>query len=157
MTDGSVQKLVHNVDDAMLMNLFVRNDGNVIGGVFDDDFAQQAAMQRRGPSHRDFWGRIQESDLYTFITKGLGNRIELHICDNDPTFDVRMTSILPEMFGRGHTGGVFGRETLLIGMAVASLTAPVYIDVAVEDVATVDAFLEKLDELAAIEARAQTD
>jgi hypothetical protein len=41
-------------------------------------------------------------------------------------------------------------------MAVASLTAPVYIDVAVEDVAIVDAFLDKLDEGAAIEARTHT-
>ena len=156
MGDGSVRNLVEKIDDAMLMNLFVRNDSQVIGDVFDD-FAQQAAMQRGGPSHRNFGGRIQERDLYTFIAKGLGNRIGLQICDNDPTFDVQMTSILPEMFGSGRAGGMFSRETLLIGMAVASLNAPVYIDVAVEDVTIVDAFLEKLDESWAIEARAQTD
>ena len=159
IADGSVRKLRDDIDDAMLMNLFVRNDGNVIGEVFDDDFSQQAAMRRRDPFGLNsvMGGRIQEGDLYTFVAKGLGNRIGLHVCDNDPTFDMQLTSMLPEMFGRGGTMGSLGSETLFIGMAVASLTAPVYIDVAVDDVAVVDAFLEKLDQGAAIEARTQTD
>lgn len=142
----------------MLMNLFVRNGDIVIGDVFDDDFAQQAAMRRRDPFGLNsvMRGRIQESDLYTLIAKGLGNRIGLHVCDNDPTFDVQVTSLLPNMFGGRAAAGMFGRETLFIGMAVASLTAPVYIDVAVEDVAIVDGFLDKLDEGAAIEARTHT-
>ena len=159
MTDGSVRKLQDDVDDAMLMNLFVRNDGTPLGEIFDDDFARQAAMRRRDPFGLNsvMGGRIQEGDLYTLVAKGLGNRIGLHVCDNDPTFDVQLTSILPEMFGNRGATGIFGRETLFIGMAVASLTAPVYVDVAVEDVAVVDAFLEKLDEGAAFEARTHTD
>jgi len=158
MADGSVRKLQDKIDDAMLMNLFVRNGDIVIGDVFDDDFAQQAAVRRRDPFGLNsvMGGRIQESDLYTLIAKGLGNRIGLHVCDNDPTFDVQVTSLLPNMFGGRAAAGMFGRETLFIGMAVASLTAPVYIDVAVEDVAIVDAFLDKLDEGAAIEARTHT-
>ena len=50
-----------------------------------------------------------------------------------------------------------GEDSLYIGMTVASLTSPVYVDVAVEDIAVVDAFLEKLDDGAAIEARTHTD
>jgi hypothetical protein len=44
-----------------------------------------------------------------------------------------------------------------LGVAIAALTAPVYVDLAVEDVAVIDAFLAKLDEGAAIEARTHTD
>lgn len=159
MTDGSVRQLRDGIDDVMLMNAFVRNDGMPLGEIFEDEFAQQAAMRRRDPFGLNsvMGGRIQEGDLYTFVAKGLGNRIGLHVCDNDPTFDVQMTSLLPEMFGNRGAVGMFGQEALFIGMAVASLTAPVYIDLAVEDVAIVDAFLEKLDDGAAIEARTHTD
>ena len=78
--------------------------------------------------------------------------------DSDPTFDVQLTSILPEMFaGRQGAANMLGSEAMWIGMAIASLTSPVYVDVAVEDAAVVDAFLTKLDEGAAIEARTHTD
>ncbi len=159
MTDGSVRQLRDGIDDVMLMNLFVRNDGMPLGDIFEDDFARQEAMRNQDPFGLNsvMGGRIQEGDLYTLVAKGLGNRIGLHVCDNDPTFDVQMTSILPEIFGSRGATGMFGRETLFIGMAVASLTAPVYVDVAIDDVAVVDAFLEKLDEGTAIEARTHTD
>ena len=52
---------------------------------------------------------------------------------------------------------MLGSEAMWIGMAIASLTSPVYVDVAVEDAAVVDAFLTKRDEGAAIEARTHTD
>ena len=40
---------------------------------------------------------------------------------------------------------MLGSEAMWIGMAIASLTSPVYVDVAVEDAVVVDAFLTKLD------------
>lgn len=161
MTDGQVRLLRRGLDDAAIMELFTRNDGRKRGNpdAFDVNFDRQLAAQRDPFGLNSVMGgRIGEGDLYRLLSKGLGNRIGLHVCDNDPTFDVQLMSILPEMFaGRQGVGGMMGGETLWIGMAIASFTSPVYIDVAVEDKAVVDAFLEKLDEGAAVEARTHTD
>ncbi len=164
LTDGSVRQLRKGLDDAAIMNMFSRNDGQVIGDVFIGDRFKESSdafpSRRQDPFGLNsvMGGRIAERDLYELLSKGLGNRVGLHVCDSDPTFDVQLTSILPEMFaGRQGAGSMMGDEALWIGMAIASLTAPVYIDVAVEDVAVVDAFLAKLDEGAAIEARTHTD
>ncbi|MDA1230336.1 MAG: DUF1559 domain-containing protein, partial [Planctomycetota bacterium] len=160
VADGSVQQLRDDLTDEVLMNLFLRNDQTILRDVFVDRGDQMAAARRRDPFGLNsvMGGRIGEGDLYALLSKGLGNRVGLHVCDNDPTFDVQLMSILPEMLaGRQGVGGMMGGETLWIGMAIASFTSPVYIDVAVEDALVVDAFLEKLDEGAAFEARTHTD
>ncbi len=160
LADGSVRQLRKGLDDAVLMNIFSRNDGSVIGGdVFEDSF-DAFQSRRRDPFGLNsvMGGRIADRDLYELLSKGLGDRVGLHVCDSDPTFDVQLTSILPEMFaGRQGPGNMMGGEALWIGMAIASLTSPVYVDLAVEDATVVDAFLAKLDEGAAIEARTHTD
>ena len=159
LTDGSVRQLRKGLDDAAIMNMFSCNDGQVIGDVFEESFdAFQGRRQDPFGLNSVMGGRIGERDLYELLSKGVGDRVGLHVCDSDPTFDVQLTSILPEMFaGRQGAGNMMGGEALWIGMAIASLTAPVYIDVAVEDAVVVDAFLAKLDEGAAIEARTHTD
>lgn len=159
LSDGSVRQLRRGLDDEAIMNIFSRNDGQVLGDVFEDSFTAFPS-RRQDPFGLNsvMGGRIGERDLYELLAKGLGDRVGLHVCDSDPTFDVQLTSILPEMFaGRQGVGNMMGGEALWIGMAIASLTSPVYIDVAVEDAAVVDAFLAKLDEGAAIEARTHTD
>jgi len=159
LADGSRRQLRRGLDDAAIMNIFSRNDGQVIGDVFEESFdAFQSRRQDPFGLKSVMGGRIEEGDLYKLLSKGLGDRVGLHVCDSDPTFDVQLTSILPEMFaGRQGAGNMMGDEVLWIGMAIASLTSPVYIDLAVEDAAVVDAFLAKLDEGAAIEARTHTD
>lgn len=160
LTDGSVIKLRKGLDDATMMNLFSRNDGQVTGDVFEESFDSFQGRRRQDPFGLNsvMGGRIGERDIYEVLSNGLGNRIGLHVCDSDPAFDVQLTSILPEMLaGRQGAGNMMGGEALWIGMAIASVTSPVYIDLAVEDAAIVDAFLAKLDEGAAIEARTHTD
>ncbi len=159
LTDGSVRQLRRGLDDEAIMNIFTRNDGSVIGDVFEESFdAFQNSNRDPFGLNSMMGGRIQESDLYMLLAKGLGNRVGLHVCDSDPTFDVQLTSILPEMFaGRQGAANMMDGEAVWIGMAVASVTAPVYVDLAVQDAAVVDAFLAKLDEGAAIEARTHTD
>lgn len=160
LSDGSVRGLKVQLDDEMIMNLFLRNDNEVLGDIFEEDFDQRAAMRRRDPFGLNsvMGGRIQEADLYQLLANGLGDRIALHVCDSAPTFDVQLTSVLPELFGSGRgAGSMMNGESLWIAMAIASFTAPVYIDVAVDDVAIVDAFLSKLDAGAAVEARTHTD
>ena len=157
--DGSVRELKKDLDDATISNLFERNDGQVIPDVFEESFAAIEGDRDRDPFGLNsvMGGRIAERDFYELLAKGLGNQVGLHVCDSDPAFDVQLTSILPQMFS-----GPQGMEDMIggslwIGMAVASLTSPVYIDVAVDDTAVVDAFLEKLDEGAAIEVRTHSD
>jgi len=160
LADGSVRQLRVELNDTAISNIFVRNDGIPIGEVFADAPYDWAEERRRDPFGLNsvMGGRINQGDLYQLLAKGLGNRIGLHVCDSDPTLDVQLTSILPEIFaGSRGMGGAMSSEVLWIGMAIASITAPVYIDVAVDDAAIVDAFLEKLDEGAAIEARTHTD
>ena len=159
MADGSVRQLRKGLDDAAIMNIFSRNDGQVTGDWFEESFdAFQGSRQDPFGLNSVMGGRIEVGDLYQLLSKGLGNRVGLHVCDSDPTFDVQLTSIFPEMFaGRQGPGNMLGGEALWIGMAIASLTSPVYVDLAVEDATVVDAFLAKLDEGAAIEARTQTD
>ncbi|MEJ7590389.1 MAG: DUF1559 domain-containing protein [Planctomycetaceae bacterium] len=157
LTDGSVRQLRKGLDNATLMNIFNRNDGQVIGEVFEESF-EPFESRRQDPCGLNsvMGGRIGDRDLYELLSIGLGDRVGLHVCDSDPMFDVQLTSILPEMFA-GRQGDMIGGEALWIGMAIASLTSPVYIDLAVEDAAVVDAFLAKLDEGAAIEARTHTE
>jgi len=159
LADGSVRQLRRGLDDEAIMNIFSRNDTQVIGDVFEESFdAFQSRRQDPFGLKSVMGGRIGDRDLYEVLSKGLGDRVGLHVCDSDPTFDVQLTSILPEIFaGRQGAGDMIGGEMLWIGMAIASLTSPVYIDLAVEDAAVVDAFLKKLDEGAAIEARTHTD
>jgi hypothetical protein len=126
--------------------------------VFEESW--NAIQTRKDSSSRNFvrLGRLQDRDFHELLSKGLGDRVGLHVCDSDPTFDLQLTSILPEVFaGRQGVGNIMGSDALWIGMAAASLTSPVYIDVAVADAAIVDEFLIKLDEAVAVEARVRTD
>jgi len=160
LADGTIRELKKDLDDTTISNLFDRNDGKVIPDVFVESFASTGANRSRDPFGLNsvMGGRIADRDFYELLSKGLGHQVGLHVCDSDPAFDVQLTSILPQMFsGSRGMGGMIGGESLWIGMAVASLTSPVYIDVAVYDTTVVDAFLEKLDEGAAIEVRTHSD
>lgn len=158
--DGSVRTLFRDppaLNDQMVRNLFVRNDGNVLAlnTVLTDPF-----VPTNDPLGLDsvMGGKLREADIYRFIKQGLGDSIGFHVCDDDPSLDLQLTSMLPELFtGRRNSIGLFDGDMVWIGMAIASITAPVYIDVEVQDAEVVDQFLAKVDEGAAIEARKQNE
>jgi hypothetical protein len=93
-------------------------------------------------------------DVIRFIEKGLGNQVGLHIYDNAPMFDINFAELFGELFGtfNGVRGNV-RTEEVAVAFVVASLTAPVYVAVPVQDEKIVDDFLEKLDRVAAAAAR----
>jgi hypothetical protein len=93
-------------------------------------------------------------DLKEFISKGLGNRIGLHVYDASPTFDFNLTGFLGE--GVGRFGGARGRlndDMFMASFLISSLNSPVYIAVPVKDAQIVDAFLDELDAALAAQAR----
>jgi hypothetical protein len=158
--DGSCGQLRTDVDNATISNLFTRDDGMPIG----DIFIPGAGSRSRGGSNSLFGltqlvgGNVSERDVMELLARGLGNEVGLHVCDTDPMFDVQLTEILAELFGNSNRSNrIMGVESLWIGMAIASLTSPVYLNVSVDDVQVVDRFLQTLDEVAALEARKETN
>lgn len=156
--DGAVSRLRKDLDDDTIRRLFVSDDGQVLGDVRLVDYRN--TNRRRDPFGLGsiMGGKITERDLYLLVSEGIGDTIGLHVCDTDPTFDIQLTSLLSDMFGtRASRSFALGGEELWVGMAIASLTSPVYVNVSVNDTEVVDQFLSRLDEGAAIEARTHTD
>jgi hypothetical protein len=90
----------------------------------------------------------EKLDLVKFVTKGLGNQVGLHIYDAPPMFDLNTPELLGLLLGsfNGNTRGLDG-EVIPISFLVASLQAPVYIALPVQDAQVVDEFLEQLDKV----------
>lgn len=88
------------------------------------------------------------------IYEGLGNQIGFHVYDASPTFDFNLTQSLGEIVRsfRGGRGG-FDDDMLWISYLIASLNAPVYVSVPVQDAELVDRTLKRLDYYAAELAR----
>jgi len=97
-------------------------------------------------------GAIDQAAVVEFLDKGIGNQISLHVYDTSPAVDLNFSELMGQMLG-----GVGGRgiddDVLGIGFLVASLAAPVYVAVPVEDAEVVDRFLDKLDSVLAAVAR----
>jgi hypothetical protein len=84
-----------------------------------------------------------------FVTRGLGNQIGLHVYDAEEQFEIN----LPSLFGQelGLFNGPISGEMLPISFLIASLNAPVYAAITLQDVQIVDEFLARLDtQLAAL-------
>lgn len=152
--DGSVSALVEPLNDDTLIHLFNIHDGNVIGDV------RTQLQQGNGRGHRDPFGlqemtngRLNDRDLYEFITKGLGDTYSLHLCDTDPMLDIQMTRLLGELFGNLNRGRGPDAEVFGIGMMLASINSPVYVQLSLNDIKIADSFLEKLDDALSIVAR----
>ena len=93
-----------------------------------------------------------EVSLEAFLTRGIGNQIGLHVYDAEPMFDLNLTAMLGDVVGT-FRGGRFDDDFLSIGFLVASLNAPVYVAVPVNDAEVVDKFLDGLDRSLATLAR----
>lgn len=158
MADGSVQQLRDDLDDETIANLVTRNDGNPLP-LFSVDTFEDSSLRDPFGLNSVMGGRITERDIYEMFAIGLGDTVGLHVCDSDPTFDVQLTSMLSDLFGNqwNRSNSMMNGESLWIGMAIASLTSPVYVSLSVADTDVVDRFLQKLDEGAAIEVRTHND
>jgi hypothetical protein len=106
---------------------------------------------------RNRGAKISEQDaelLKRCLYDGIGNQIGFHVYDESPTFDFNLTMAMGEVVRsfRGGRGG-FDDDMFWISYLIASLNAPVYLSVPVQDAELVDRVLERLDLFAAEIAR----
>ena len=148
--DGSVFRIPNGFSDTTGKALFTLNGGETVterGRV-----APASRSRRRGPFgiNRLLGDKLDERQLYQFLTEGVGDQVGMHVYDAKPMFDFNLTGFLGDGIRR-LGGGRFpiNDEILYISFLVASLNAPVYISVPVEDPRIVDRFLDHLDELLA--------
>ncbi len=152
LTDGSIRAVDKTISEETASRLFNIHDGEVLDQSYDIYVPGPAEQMNQDPLGigQLSGDRLTQRDLYDLLTKGIGNSVGFHICDSDPTFDLQLTQLLARMF---NNPGRLEDEEIWIGFGVASITAPVYANVAVTDAAIVDDFLSKLSEGLAISAR----
>jgi hypothetical protein len=145
MADGSVHLIRNSIEDKTLGNLFTPAGGEVPNLSPKDEIAVRG-LSRRG----DFLGLPDDEARFLkvreFLAKGIGNQISLNVYDAAPLFDFSLPSFLGLMLGNFNGNQVnVGSEQLLVSFVVASLNAPVYVAMPVQDAKVVDGFLDRLD------------
>jgi hypothetical protein len=145
MADGSVHLLRKSIDDKTLGSLFTPAGGEVVNLTPKDEIAVRGLS-----GTRDFFGLPADEakflKLREFLTKGLGSQISLNVYDAPPLFDFNLPSFLGLMLGNFNGSQVnVGTQEILISFVVASLNAPVYLALPVQDPKLVDGFLDRLD------------
>lgn len=153
MADGSVKVLKPEVEDDTLHHALTRNGGEALG-----EFGERApfAQPRRG-----FFSRLSglglddmdERIAYEFITRGLGDRIGLHVYDGEPAFDFQLTQFLGQTLGSFAGSRRLNDNFIPAFLLIASLNSPVYVSLLLEDADITDTFLTHLDTLVAPLAR----
>jgi len=146
-----LKEIINEVPEDTLVGLV---GGGVVLGVRREESIR--ANGRGGLSFLEELGASMKSvhklDVLTFLRKGIGNEVGLHVCDSMPIVDVS----LPQLFGLlGAAGGndFADPEMLLLFAGVTSLTAPVYVSLPVRDAAVVDRFGDQLEVVFAEMAR----
>jgi hypothetical protein len=153
--DGATASLRAGLPDATAAALFTRN-GSELVNLSPPDVSYEHIHQ---PSGRPFWlwglrdEQLDGLQVPRLLLKGLGNQVGLHVYDSTPTFDFNFPSFLGEAFGSFNSRGAMMNEVLPISFLIASLNAPVYASVPVQDASIVDDFLERLDGVLATLAR----
>jgi hypothetical protein len=96
----------------------------------------------------------RQLEVVKAFTDGLGNQVGLHVCDAEQMFDLDLPNFLGLTFG-GLTGNrtLIGSNDWMIAVMVASLNAPVYVSLPVQDAKMVDRFLDRLDRVLTEKAR----
>ncbi len=89
-----------------------------------DEFKKSGYLSFLGISDQ----MAERMNAMEFFSKGLGNQVSLHVYDASPTFDLNLPNLLG-MVASSFNGSSrsLGTEELLIGFAIASLNAPVYL------------------------------
>jgi len=141
--DGSVRRLPKTMNGRSLDALFTRAGGERVTEV-----GQGVPSRRRDPFGINELtdGKLDQRQLYDFVTRGVGNQIGMHVYDASPFFDFNLTGFLGEMMGSfGDPRMSFDDDFIPIGFLIASLNSPVYVAVSVKDAQIVDKFLDHLD------------
>jgi hypothetical protein len=95
-------------------------------------------------------------DSKEFLTKGLGDQLAIHVYDAEQMFDLDLPNFLGlsfSAFNNGNRGGLFFTPDWTLTFLMASLNAPIYVSMPVQDAKVVDQFLERLDKSLTAEAR----
>ncbi len=155
-TDAAVASLRKGIDATLLAGLLTRNDNTPAFRTSPDVVSEQ---RQRDPLA--IWGvrgdMSEKLGVPRLVMQGIGNQIGLHVYDSAPTFDFNLPSFLGEALGSFNGGNVMnGGFVLPFSFIIASLNAPVYVSIPVQDAAVVDEFLDRLDEVFAAQAR-ETD
>jgi hypothetical protein len=88
------------------------------------------------------------------LLRGLGSQVSLHVYDAVPLFDFSLPRFLGMVMGSFNgPRASLGSEELIIAFIVASINAPVYVAIPVQDAKIVDDFLTRLDVFLAVLAR----
>jgi hypothetical protein len=158
MADGSVRKLTPAVTDDEFRKAMLRSDGEVVA-----DFGESvpSSTRRRRSGFLGFGEiglhNVDERLAFDFVTRGLGDKVGLHVYDGEPTFDFALTQFLGQAMGSFSGRNRFDDEFIPIFMLIASLNSPVYVSLPLEDTKVVDRFLENLDHSLAVMAREPDD
>jgi hypothetical protein len=151
-SDGSTRVLPDSVADETLWAIFTRAGGETVSNV-------GRPVSNRNPSLPmdlgEFVGPEFEQQLGMFLTKGLSDKIGFHVCDTEPMFDFQLIGFLGQSLGSFSGRGGLGMDDdfLPIVLAIASLNAPVYVSVPLEDTDVTDEFLNSVDDALARFAR----
>lgn len=102
-------------------------------------------------------GNRVDLDVSSFLRKGLGDQVGIHICDAVPLFDLDSPQFFSWLFNdfRGNTGNLNAENVLLLS-ALTSFNSPLYLSFPVKDEKIVDDFLLQLDKVLAVRAREGT-
>ncbi len=99
---------------------------------------------RRSPAD-DMHDTLLQLGLGEFLIAGIGDQLSLNLYDGDPLFGFSTLEFLGEAIrGMSRRGGI-DDGWLMLTPLIASLNAPVYVSVPVQDQQIVDDFLERLD------------
>lgn len=98
--------------------------------------------------------KLTAEEVQSFLAKGIGAQIGVHVYDGPRTFDFNVPGFMGQMMGSFNgRSRVFDNDMLPISLLVTSLNAPVYLSIPVQDEATVDRFLNSLDDVLAVASR----
>jgi hypothetical protein len=143
-SDGSVRKIPSTITDESMLAIFTR------AGAETAQVQGQLVPSRR-PRFINELSQFVEPDfeykLGTFLTRGVSDKIGFHVCDTDPTFDFQLIGFLGQSLGSfsGRQGLGIDADFLPFVVAIASLNAPVYISLPLEDAEITDQFLAAVD------------
>jgi len=152
-TDGSVASLRKGIDATLLAALLTRDEGTPALITPRD-----VVREQRQQDPFAIWGvrgeMSEQLGVPRLVMHGIGNQVGLHVYDSAPTFDFNLPAFLGEVMGSFNGRGMMdGGAVLPISFIIASLNAPVYVSIPVQDAAIVDEFLERLDGVFAAQAR----
>ena len=146
LADGSNCVVPDTISDDRLLAIFTRAGGETVDG----PIGRFVSPRRQGfPFDLDeLAGPGFESALGTFITEGLSDKVGFHVCDADPMFDFQLVGFLGQSLGSfsGRRGFGIDDDFLPVVLLIASLNAPVYVSLPLDDAAVTDQFLAAVDQ-----------